>query len=63
MKEEYTNVLAFDITLDKIVSSDKELTDILDKEQVTETHKPLVIKFSAPELPENKVIINYTNNF
>ena len=56
----YEYAMAFDITIDKYISSDAEMTDIIERTNVTETKRPLVISFNAPELPTKKAIDEYT---
>ena len=55
----YEYSVAFDITIQKYISTDEEVTDILDSSNVTEPEEPLSISFSAPTLPNNKAISVY----
>ena len=56
----YEYAMAFDITLEKFISTDAELKDIIESKPINETKKPLVISFNAPELPTKKAIDEYS---
>ena len=55
----YAYSLGFDISIKKYISTDENVTNVLESSNVTEPNEALSISFSAPELPNNKAISEY----
>ncbi len=59
VEKAYTNLVSMDIRLNKILSSDREGTDVLNTDNLTSVPSAIEISFDEPVIPSGKYIKSY----